>query len=95
MMLVLGRKVGQTIEITTRSGDRITVMLVSLGSAGKVRIGVDAPGDCTVHRGEVQQRIDNGESFAVSGHDGPSDMEGPQDAAATDGHVFQVPREGE
>lgn len=93
--LVLGRKVGQTIEITTRSGERITVMLVSLGSAGKVRIGVDAPGDCTVHRGEVQQRIDNGESFAVSGHDGPEDMDGPQDAAATDGHVFQVPREGE
>jgi carbon storage regulator CsrA len=95
MMLVLGRKVGQTIEITTRSGDRITVMLVSLGSAGKVRIGVDAPGDCTVHRGEVQQRIDNGESFAVSGHDDSEDMEGPQDAAATDGHVVQVPREGE
>jgi carbon storage regulator CsrA len=86
MMLVLGRKVGQTIEITTRSGDRITVMLVSLGSAGKVRIGVDAPGDCTVHRGEVQQRIDNGESFAVSGHDGPEHTDGPQDAAATDGH---------
>jgi carbon storage regulator CsrA len=51
MMLVLGRKVGQTIDITTRSGERITVMLVSLESAGKVRIGVDAPGDCTVHRG--------------------------------------------
>jgi carbon storage regulator CsrA len=94
-MLVLGRKLDQTIEITTRSGDRITVMLVSVGSAGKVRIGVDAPGDCTVHRGEVQRRIDNGESFAVSGHDGPGDMDGPQDAAATDGHVFQVPREGE
>ena len=94
-MLVLGRKVGQTIEITTRSGDRITVMLASLGSAGKVRIGVDAPGDCTVHRGEVQQRIDNGESFAVSGHDDPGDMDGSQDAAATDGHCFQVPREGE
>ena len=83
--LVLGRKVGQTIEITTDSGDRITVMLVSLGSAGKVRIGVDAPGDCTVHRGEVQQRIDNGESFAVSGHDGPEHMDGTQDATATDG----------
>jgi carbon storage regulator CsrA len=84
-MLILGRKLDQTIEITTRSGDRITVMLVKVGSAGKVRIGVDAPGDCTVHRGEVQQRIDNGESFAVSGHDGPGDMDGPQDAAATDG----------
>jgi carbon storage regulator CsrA len=94
-MLVLGRKVGETIEITTRGGDRIRIMVASLGSAGKVRLGVDAPGDCTVHRGEIQQRIDAGESFAVSGHDGPSDMDGPQDAAATDGHVFQVPREGE
>jgi len=84
-MLVLGRKVGQTIEITTRSGDRITVMLASLGAAGEVRIGVAAPENCTVHRGEVQQRIDNGESFAVSGHDGLGDMDGPQDAAATDG----------
>jgi len=93
--LVLGRKVGQTIAITTRSGDRITVMLASLASTGKVRIGVDAPGDCTVHRGEVQQRIDNGESFAMSGYDSPSDMDGPQDAAATDGPCFQVPREGE
>jgi len=83
--LVLGRKVGQTIEITTGSGDRITVMVASFGSAGKVRIGVDAPGDCTIHRGEVQRRIDNGESFAVSGHDGPSDMDGPHEAAATDG----------
>jgi len=84
--LVLGRRLGQTIEITTRSGDRITVMLASLGSSGKVRIGVHAPGNCTVHRGEVQQRIDNGESFAVSGHDGPSEMDGPLEAAATDGH---------
>jgi len=93
-MLVLGRKLDQTIEITTRSGDRITVMLVQVGSAGKVRIGVDAPGDCTVHRGEVQRRIDNGESFATSGHDDPGDMDGPRNAAATDGPCFQVPREG-
>ena len=84
-MLVLGRKAGQTIEITTSSGERITIMVVALGSAGKVRIGVDAPGDCTIHRGEVQQRIDNGESFATSGHDGPSDTDGPHEAAATDG----------
>jgi len=85
-MLVLGRKVGQTIEITTSSGERITIMVVALVSAGKVRIGVDAPGAMIVHRGEIQQRIDNGESFAVSGHDGPSDTDGTQDAAATDGH---------
>jgi carbon storage regulator CsrA len=83
--LVFGRKTGQTIEITTASGDRITVLLASVGSAGKVKIGVDAPGDCTIHRGEVQQRIDSGESFAVTGHDGPSDTEGPHEAAATDG----------
>jgi protein involved in polysaccharide export with SLBB domain len=56
---------------------------------------IDAPGGVTVNRDSVQQRIDNGESFAVSGHDGPSDTEGPQDAAATDGHVYNVPREGE
>lgn len=84
-MLVLGRKVGQTIEITTRGGDRIRIMVASLGSAGKVKIGVDAPGDCTIHRGEVQQRIDSGESFATTGHDGLSDTEGPHEAAATDG----------
>jgi carbon storage regulator CsrA len=84
-MLVLGRKQGETIIIRTRAGEEIKMMVVAIGSAGKVRIGVGAPEDCTIHRGEVQQRIDSGESFAVSGHDGPSDMDGPQDAAATDG----------
>jgi len=92
-MLVCGRKIGETIVLTTNSGDRITVMVVAL--TGKVRIGVEAPDHCMIHRGEVQRRIDNGESFATSGHDDPQHMDGPQDAAATDGHVFHVPREGE
>jgi hypothetical protein len=46
---------------------------------------IDAPGGVTVNRDSVQQRIDNGEAFAVSGHDGPEHMDDPQDAAATDG----------
>jgi sRNA-binding carbon storage regulator CsrA len=64
-------------------------------TGNKVRLGIDAPPDVDILRDRVQQRIDNGESFATSGHDGPGDMDGTQDAAATDGHVLQVPREGE
>ena len=93
-MVVFSRRSGEDIVLTLENGERILIRVAQI-VGGKTRIAVDAPGTVTVHRGEVQQRIDNGESFAVSGHDGPSDMDGPQDAAATDGPVFQVPREGE
>jgi carbon storage regulator CsrA len=94
MMLVLTVVSGSGLTMTLDNGERVMVKIVRV-SGNKVRLGIDAPPDVDIVRDDVQRRIDNGESFATSGHDGPEHMDGPQDAAATDGHVFQVPREGE
>jgi carbon storage regulator CsrA len=93
-MLVLTVVAGSGLTMTLDNGERVRVKIVRV-SGNKVRLGIDAPPDVDIVRDDVQRRIDSGESFAVSGHDGPGDMDGPQDAAATEGHVFQVPREGE
>ncbi len=93
-MLVLTVVAGSGLTMTLDNGELVRVKIVRV-SGNKVRLGIDAPPDVDIVRDDVQRRIDSGESFAVSGHDGPGDTEGPQDAAATDGHVFQVPREGE
>ena len=55
-MLILTRKVGETLVIDGN------VKVVIMGIEGKnIRIGVDAPRVVTVHREEIQERIDNGE----------------------------------
>lgn len=51
-MLILTRKVGQTINI----GDDITITILGVKGA-QVRIGVNAPKDTEVHREEVYLRI--------------------------------------
>ena len=51
-MLVLSRKVGEKILIN----GSITVEIVSL-DRGKVRIGITAPPEVSVHRKEVHDRI--------------------------------------
>ena len=93
-MLVLTVVSGSGLTMTLDNGERVMVKIVRV-SGNKVRLGIDAPPDVDIVRDDVQRRIDNGESFATSGHDGPEHMDGPQDAAATDGPCFQVPREGE
>ncbi len=82
--LVLTVKLGERLVATLPNEERMYFM-VATTTPSKARLLIDAPGGVTVNRDRVQQRIDNGESFATSGHDGPSDMDGPQDAAATDG----------
>jgi len=47
-MLILTRKAGETIVI----GDDIEISVVAI-AGGKVRIGVSAPKEVTVHRKEV------------------------------------------
>lgn len=47
-MLVLTRKPGEAIVI----GDDVEIEIVSIGG-GKVRVGVTAPRETTVHRKEV------------------------------------------
>jgi carbon storage regulator CsrA len=92
-MLVLSRWSGQDIVMTLPDGQRIIVKVFKI-IGDKARIAIDAPGTVRVHRGEVQRMIDDGVSHAISGHDGPGDTDGTHEAAATDGHVLQVPQEG-
>ena len=52
-MLVLTRRVGETVVI----GPDITIEV--LGTRGsQVRLGIHAPADIEVHRGEVAERIE-------------------------------------
>lgn len=82
-MLVFKRKPGETIRI----GDDIVVTLVECH--GSVRIGVDAPREVTVHRGEVLDRIQRKES-AGEGATVHSELLGSGDGAAL---VHPVPVE--
>jgi carbon storage regulator len=51
-MLVLSRKKDERIII----GDQITVMVIGI-RGDKVRLGIDAPKEVTVHREEVYEAI--------------------------------------
>ncbi|CAN5628780.1 hypothetical protein BH11PLA2_BH11PLA2_12990 [soil metagenome] len=51
-MLVLTRKVGETIVIA----DNIRITVVSIGN-GRVKIGIDAPHGVSVNREEIHNRI--------------------------------------
>lgn len=51
-MLVLSRKKDEKIII----GDKITIMVIEI-RGDKVRLGIDAPKDVTVHRQEVYEAI--------------------------------------
>ncbi|MBC8352918.1 MAG: carbon storage regulator [Planctomycetes bacterium] len=58
-MLVLTRKVGESFVI----GDNITVTVVRVAGGG-VRIGIEAPADCTVMRRELQELLE-GSEFSI------------------------------
>ena len=75
-MLVLSVVSGSGLTMTLSDGERVRVKIVRVNGS-KVRIGIDAPPDVQINRDDVQQRIDNGESFARSGHDEPGDMDDP------------------
>ena len=55
-MLVLSRRVSETIIITAPDGTQLTLMLVKV-RGDKARIGVDAPKNWIIHREEVQARV--------------------------------------
>ncbi len=55
-MLVLTRKKGETIRI----GDSIVVKVISTGR-GKTKIGIDAPADMRVIRGEILAQVESRE----------------------------------
>lgn len=52
-MLVLSRKVGETIMI----GDQIRIVVVDIRNLGCVRLGIEAPRDISIHRQEVYDAI--------------------------------------
>jgi len=55
-MLVLTRKIGESLIIKTSTGEEIEIMV--LDTKGKqVRIGTEAASDVTVYRNEVLERL--------------------------------------
>ena len=60
-MLVLSRKKDERIII----GDQITVMVIEI-RGDKVRLGIDAPKEVTVHREEVYEAIRREQQSNVS-----------------------------
>ncbi len=57
-MLVLSRKKNESIIIN----DNITIVVVEIRGSEKVRLGIEAPKEVTVHRKEVYDAIKRSES---------------------------------
>lgn len=66
-MLVLARKVGQSIVIS----DNITVSIIEIRD-GQVRLGIEAPKSTPVHRKELLDQIRAGNTKASPFDDGES-----------------------
>lgn len=60
-MLVLSRHVGQSIIV----GDDVRITLIELRADGKVRLGIEAPRETTIHREEIWCRIHDVEGWAA------------------------------
>ncbi len=56
-MLVLTRKMGESVVIGREANISVTLLKVE---GGQARIGIDAPKDVPIHREEVHKRITNG-----------------------------------
>jgi len=57
-MLILGRRLDETVVITSPDGTRIVLRVIEIRAGHTVRLGFDAPMDFVIHRGEIQDAID-------------------------------------
>ena len=76
-MLILSRRTDESIVI----GDEVTITILSV-KGKQVRIGITAPADVSVHREEIYQRIQSGET--VSGETPATDTPDATDAPDTE-----------
>jgi len=56
-MLILTRYPNESIILTTPAG-RVEITLMDVRRDGRVRLGIEAPRSITVHRKEIQAKID-------------------------------------
>ena len=61
-MLVLTRKAGESIVI----GNQVRITILEI-QGRQIRLGIEAPGDISVHRGEVYERIVQENQMAIQG----------------------------
>ncbi len=88
-MLVLSRRVGEQIVLPNRE---VTITVVA-ASGNKVRLGITAPAETAVHRGEVWHRI-HGSCDAPSEDSGEAGR-GPVQEAKADGQSSSNPTTSE
>jgi carbon storage regulator len=63
-VLILKRKVGEQIIIRVPDGPEISIVITDIEPRKAVRVGVKAPRNVSVHRGEVQRQIDGGHYYS-------------------------------
>lgn len=63
-MLVLTRKVGQTIII----GNKLITITYLGGGESQIRVGIDAPKELSVHREEIYYKIQQEKEMGIVGN---------------------------
>lgn len=70
-MLILSRRTDESILI----GDEVKITILSV-KGKQVRIGITAPPDVSVHREEIYQRIQSGDTSSLQSDDEIVDNDG-------------------
>ena len=56
-MLILSRKTGQSLILTTDAGEVIEVMISDIRSGPTIRVGIEAPKSVMIWRKEVYEEV--------------------------------------